>query len=385
MTNSSQRETSLDLLRGLVMVLMALDHARSFFMGMSAKPTDLSSTTTILFMTRWITHFCAPVFIFLAGTGAFYYGTKAGKTKLSRFLWTRGLWLILLEFTIIRFGWIPEPFYMFTAMQVIWVIGISMVALSVICRWPIQWIVAFAFALIAGHHLLDGITVKQMGEWGWLWAILHQKTVLSLPTGRKLFVIYPFIPWVGVMAAGYAFGSIMKDNHHHRTQRLWMLGLGLTALFLLLRWANIYGDPHPWTTQPQAGLTILAFLKCSKYPPSMLFLLMTLGPAICFLAWQTHRASTGPLARWLQLIGRVPLFYYIAHLYILRFTAIGIAYWQFGQKGIQPPPHGYAGSPHWDLTSAYIAWGLALLVLTPLCRWYDKHKSSKRYPLLRYL
>lgn len=258
----TKRIISIDMLRGLVMVLMPLDHVRDFFTNVRFSPTDLTQTNVPLFLTRWVTHLCAPTFIFLAGVGVYLYfaNRPQSKQELSRYLIIRGLWLVFLELTVVRMGWIFDPTYSFTGVQVLWAIGWSMVVLAALIRMPIPLIAAFGILLIGGHNLFDNIHAEQLGRWGWLWAVLHEPKMFT-PFPHKIFVIlYPLIPWIGVMATGYVFGSVFKLSKASRLRFLRSLGLGLIAGFVVLRALNIYGDPHPWTVQTNFTRTILSFI-----------------------------------------------------------------------------------------------------------------------------
>ena len=280
---TAARLPSIDILRGLVMVLMALDHTRDFFGNSGANPRDLADPA--LFLTRWITHFCAPTFIFLAGVSAWLYGSQ-GRTigQVSRFLLTRGLFLIAIEFTIVRFGWSFSPDLNHFAAQVILVIGASMVALAVLVHLPSGLLAAVALIMIAGHNLLDPIRASDFGSFAFLWNFLHEPGLLRIGPDRTLFVLYPLIPWIGVMAAGYALGPVFGSDHARRRRLLFGLGIAVTIGFVLLRATNLYGDPQVFKPQPDFLSTILAFINCEKYPPSLLYLMMTLGPALLLLA-----------------------------------------------------------------------------------------------------
>lgn len=385
----TKRNEAIDLLRGVAMVLMALDHARDFYCGFGSA-TDLETTTPALFMTRWVTHFCAPIFVFLAGTAAYLYGAKKTKNELSRFLFTRGLWLIALELTIVRFGWVPEPFYRFTLLQVIWAIGWAMVALSALSRLPLSWVLTIGVAIVAGHDAFAPIDAADLGSGGWLFSVLLEPGRYEPLAGRVVMVSYPILPWIGVMACGFAFGQWMREAPEERARRSLHLGLALTSGFVALRASGLYGDPTPWAVQPDPVFTVLSFLNCSKYPPSLLFLLMTLGPALMLLAW-LERAPLGTGARterWLLkpllVFGRVPLFYYVAHLYLLRFTAAGMSYWRYGLEAFTPPP-GPAASPQWPLWAGYLAWVAALVLLYPVSRWFAGVKRRRSDWWLSYL
>ena len=260
------RLNSIDLLRGLVMVLMVLDHTRDFFAAGSFNPRDVNEPA--LFLTRWITHFCAPVFVFLAGASAFLYGAR-GRTvgEVSRFLFTRGLMLVLLEVTIVRFAWTFSVFPDLVMLQVIWAIGVSMIAVAGLIHLPRWAIGAIGIGMITGHNLLDGIQAEQLGQLGWLWHVLHQPAFLHPTTDVAVFALYPLIPWVGVMAAGHALGPVMLLEPASRRRWLVGLGVGVTLGFVLLRAANVYGDPAPWARHDDLGATLLSFINNEKYPP----------------------------------------------------------------------------------------------------------------------
>ena len=274
------RHDAVDFLRGAVMVLMALDHARDFFAGFREGLTDPATTTPALFFTRWVTHFCAPVFVLLAGTGAFLSKSGGRSTaSLSRFLWTRGLWLVLLEMTVVRLGWLFDLTYAFSILQVIWAIGWSMVVLAALVYLPVAAIGALGVAMMLTHDLLDGVGAT----WGLLWDVLHQPAMLEWMPQHQVRIAYPLIPWVGVMAAGYAFGAMLTRPPDEKRRLLLRLGLSLITAFVVIRAVNHYGDPHPWSPQRSPLYTLLSFLNCEKYPPSLDYLLMTLGPALVVL------------------------------------------------------------------------------------------------------
>ena len=352
-TSVRPRLDSVDALRGLVMVLMALDHARDFFSkDLAFDPTDLDRTYPALFLTRWITHFCAPVFIFLAGTGAFLSTTR-GKSRgeLSWFLLTRGLWLVLLELTWVRsLGWLFNFDFHFAMGVVIWAIGWSMVALAGLVCLPPRWVATFGIVMIASHNLFDFVEPESWGSFAWLWKILHTGGIIVPAEGYRFAAGYPLIPWIGVMASGYGFGSLLLRESAERRKWLWGLGALLTALFILLRAINVYGDPGPWSSQRNALFTLFSFLNCHKYPPSLLYLLMTLGPALLTLAVLDRETP-----RWLKPVlffGRVPLFYYLLHLPLIHGLAVVASYLHYGQAtwwfanpnapGARPADYGYS-------------------------------------------
>jgi uncharacterized membrane protein len=388
-TARAVRLDSVDLLRGIVMVVMALDHTRDFFHSGAAlfDPTDLSKTTPALFFTRWITHFCAPVFVFLAGTGA-YLSLARGRSKrdLSRFLFTRGLWLVFLEVTFVRFALTFDATYRLgVALLVIWALGVSMIALAALVHLPPRAVAAFGLALVVGHNLLDRFTPDSFGALGWLWKVLHVQGPIQVSPGFSLFVGYPLVPWVGVMAAGYAFGRLLQLGEARRRKVLLRLGVGLTLAFVALRATNLYGDPSRWSVQPRGMIfTLCSFLNCAKYPPSLLFLLMTLGPAIALLP--LFERVRGAVARFFLVYGRVPMFYYLLHFYLLHTLAVVFAFARYGRQlftllNADAPPPGW-GYPLWVV---YLVWASAVLSLYYPCRYWAGLKRRKRSAWLSYL
>jgi uncharacterized membrane protein len=305
------RIVSIDVLRGLVMAVMALDHTRDFFGASGFNPRDVMEPA--LFLTRWVTHLCAPTFILLAGLSAFLYGRGRSAEELTRFLLIRGFWLILIDLTLIKLGWsFDVDFYRLTA-GVIFVIGASMLALAALI-WLPRWAIAgVALTMLGGHNLLDGVRAEELGEASWARHILHQPGMVPLGDGANLYVLYPLIPWMGVMAAGYLLGPAMQVEGEARQRALSRLGAAVTLGFIVLRATNLYGDPAPWTAQETWLSTLLSFLNCEKYPPSLLYLMMTLGPALMLLASFEH--TRGAFAGLLATFGQVPFFYYVVHIY----------------------------------------------------------------------
>jgi uncharacterized membrane protein len=379
------RIESIDLLRGVVMILMALDHTRDFFGNSSFNPTDPANTTVPLFFTRWITHFCAPTFCFLTGTGAFLASRRKSTGELSRFLFTRGLWLIFLELVVSRdFGWQFNFDYHVVLLIVLWSLGWSMIVLSVLVYLPKGWIVAIGVVMIATHNLFDNVPWRNA-----FWSILHVPGFLIAKPHFTLFVTYPLIPWVGVAAAGYGFGQVYNwPAARRRTFLLW-LGVALTAAFLVIRAINKYGDPVPWSTQRSAVFTVLSFLNTTKYPPSLLFLLMTLGPAMLFL-----RAIDAGSPRWLRpalFFGKVPMFYYLLHIPLIHLIAVAVcfarygqAHWMFESPDIQSFP--FSQPPGWgySLPVVYLVWIVVVVALYPLCRWFAGVRQRNKSVWLSY-
>ncbi len=381
----NKRIESIDLLRGLVMVIMALDHVRDYFHrdAFLFAPTDLDQTNGFLFFTRWITHFCAPVFVFLAGTSAFLAGERKGKKELSRFLISRGLWLILLELTVINFAWFFDTGFHNILLIVIWVIGLGMIVLSGLIWLPRRWILGFGLALVLGHNLLDGMTVPGQGVAAILWSVMHQFQLFQFGE-FTLFIGYPAIPWVGVMALGYAAGSLYSKAAHPENRRKWLLRIGLSATigFVLLRALDVYGDPSGWEVRANPLFTLLSYLNTSKYPPSLLYLLMTLGPALLFLRFAEKKNI--PLQKQLSVIGRVPLFYYVAHLYLIHAVAMLAAVltgypWQamvlpvWVNFATSLPGYGFG------LLSTWFIWLAVVVSLYPACVLWDKFKAQHKH------
>ena len=382
-----RRIDSVDVLRGIVMIVMALDHARDYFSNVRFDPLDLARTTPALFFTRWITHFCAPVFVFLAGTGARLSRSRGrSPAALARFLWTRGLWLVLVEVTLVSFGWSFDPGFHTIVLQVIWAIGWSMVFLALLVRLPAAAIGAIGAAIVLLHNLLDPVRPERFGAFAWLWNVLHVSswTPIAQPGGHAFMLVYPLVPWIGVMAAGYAFGEVYAWDAARRRRFLLRLGTGLTLFFVVLRWTNLYGDPRPWVPQKSALLTVMAFLNCEKYPPSLLYLLMTLGPSIALLAFLERRP--GPVGSRVVIYGRVPFFYYVLHIPLVHAMALGVYLARYGPAVFSygpanPPPDGFG----FGLPAVYAAWLLAVAILYFPCRWFADLKARRRDVWLSYV
>jgi uncharacterized membrane protein len=368
-----ERDASIDLLRGIVMILMVLDHARDFFSPTAFAPVDPDKTTVALFATRWITHFCAPVFVFLAGTSAWLHQRNRAldSRELSRFLAVRGLWLVALELLVVNPSW-NFSIGAFAFLQVIWAIGVAMLVLAVLVRGP-RWLpLAFGLLLVLGHDLLDPVAPATFGSLEWAWRVLHVQSFIELGPDAGIFIAYPLIPWVGVIALGYALGPWIAGDRR-RNAVLIGAGVAMLALFVALRLPNVYGDPVEWTSDPRGPLwTFLRVMNVSKYPPSLLYLLATLGPAAIALALlsRVRGAWSTPVATF----GRVPLFFYLLHLPLLHLGAVIWAHAAFGRGmgGADGPPPGYEPS----LARCYLAWIVALVALYPVCRWYDRYKRA---------
>lgn len=385
MAATSRRIDALDALRGIVMILMALDHVRDEFHrgAMSFSPTDLTKTTPVLFFTRWVTHFCMPTFMFTAGVGAFLWWHQRGRTRreLARFLLTRGIWFIFLELTYMQFCYnFNFSSQNMILLLVLWIFGLCMILMSALIWLPVRVLTALSLSVIALHNLLDRMPAPPV------WLFLHQPGVFQL-AGRTVLVSYPIIPWLAVMAAGFCFAPALLLGPKRSQNLTLCIGVASTLAFLLLRTMNVYGDPAPRT----AGL--LSFLNCTKYPASLEYLLMTLGPALIALAiLQTLTLSPrNPLV----VFGRVPLFYFLLHFFLIHASLLLMSWFRYGNAvfafifhpvptlggpaALFPPNFGYR------LRAVYLVWLLLLVLLYPLCRWFSQLKSKHNYWWLKYL
>lgn len=378
---TKNRIASLDLLKGLVMVIMALDHIRDYFHypAFLFDPADPDKSTLPLFFTRFITHFCAPAFCFLAGTSAFMVGKRKSKADLSGFLLKRGLWLVFIEMTLVNFGWYFDVYFRSPGLLVIWSLGISMIVLAALIHLPRKFILLFSLLLIAGHNLLD--TVHFNGNlW---WAIFHESAVFKLTDGVELTVLFPVIPWIAVMALGYYFGVFYDKSYDEEKRKKLFNRAGISAIaaFVILRFSNVYGDSVPYKDYGILSKDLISFFNPSKYPPSLDFLLMTLGGSFLFLA--NAEKLKGKVADFFSTFGRVPFFYYIIHIYLIHLAAMLFAQLSgFGWRLMiledwiteEQKLKGY-GFPLWVV---YAVWVGIILLLYPLCKWFDKYKQTHK-------
>ena len=374
---ASGRISAIDSLRGLVMILMTLDHTRDFFSAAHFNPTDLDKTWPALFLTRWVTHFCAPVFVFLAGTSAYLWQARRGPgASVSRFLLERGLLLLALTLTVEALSWNFRNDFRHIDGGVLWAIAWSMLALAGAVKLPLRWTVVLGVLMMVSHNAFDGIKPADLGGFGPLWSVLHTGDDVSLGNGWMINPYYPLIPWLGVMMVGYGFGALLMNDAWRASKRLFGMGLILIAAFVVLRYANCYGDPDPWQVRNDAVYTVLSFINCHKYPPSLLYLLMTLGPALAMLGLL---ANVNPTPRnVLQVFGRTPLFFYLLHLYVIHLLALALAAWNGG------PVSALAGGGIWSkelpatygygLPGVYGFWLLVVLLMYPCCRGLETLK-----------
>jgi len=378
---ASSRVASVDLIRGAAMVLMAIDHVR-VYSGLPA-----GGPTPGIFFTRWVTHFVAPAFIFLAGTSAFFYGRK--HNDLSRFLFVRGIWLVLLELTVIRVCWTFNfDFANYMLAGVIWVIGWCMILMSALVRLRPRTAGIIGVVIIALHNLVMMPLINRTEALGELWKILYIGFFQGPVAGTPLIVLYSIIPWIGVMAAGYWFGTVLTLEPARRNRICLRVGLGATALFVLLRGVNMYGDPQPWSASGRMP-ALLSFLNTTKYPASLSFLLMTLGPTIALVPVLDR--ARGRVAAWLTVFGRVPFFYYVLHIPLIHALALVVSKirtgsvdpWLFTNHpmGNPPAPEGYT----WSLALLYLVWAIAVVLLYFASRWYAGLKARRSDWWLKYL
>jgi uncharacterized membrane protein len=393
---SAPRIASVDVLRGLVMVIMALDHTRDYLTYLQFQPEDLTRSFPALFYTRWITHFCAPMFFFLAGTGSFLLRERSGSTgRVARFLWARGLWLIALEFTVIDYAWAFVPWHFG---GVIWSLGCAMIVLGALVWLPDSVVLSLGLFVIAAHDLTDGIKLQFLGSFAPAWSMLHRTGIVP---HTQFFVLFPVLPWAAVMAAGYGFGRVLRLPSEKRQRTILLLGTAATLLFILLRAFNIYGNPTAdiaksspgeWHAQASFAMTIVSFLNVEKYPASLQFLLMTIGPSLILLSY-FDRVRAGSVAERLLhpllIFGRVPLFFYTVHLYLIHGLAILLAVlfhqpvqWLLrGAFWMNRLPQGYGHG----LPMIYAIWLTAVALLYLPCSWFAALKQRRKSWWLSYL
>lgn len=390
---SRDRIYSIDVLRGLVMILMALDHVRDFFHqpAMTEDPLNVDTTFPLLYITRWITHFCAPVFVFLSGLSVCLMQERKTTKQISGFLLKRGLWLILVEITLVSFALSFNPMMNVMILQVIWAIGICFVCLSLLVFLPWQAILGLGVLIICSHNLLDYIEAEPGFQPELGWQLLHQTryTFFEYLPGHGFIVIYPFLPWLGIMLAGYGLGRIFRPDVGaiQRKRILVVAGISMIVVFVAVRLLNGYGDPGTWETHPHWAATLGDFMNVQKYPPSLLYTCATIGPALLLLAWMEGRKSAAMDVA--KVYGSVPFFYYILHFYIIHLLCVILFFASgYGADDIVSPqtfflfrPPGF-GYPLWG---AYLIWIGIVALLYPLCKRYAAYKRTHRHWWLSYL
>ena len=389
----TKRITSVDLLRGVIMIIMALDHTREFFhsAALTSNPLDLNTTTPILFFTRWITHFCAPVFVFLSGTSAFLQSARKSKKELSIFLITRGCWLIIAEVTIVTLIFSFDISFSAIALEVIWAIGISMVILGLIIWLPFEIILAIGLLIVLGHNALDFYERDQTTPFSAGYNLIHRVGFHSLWGKHQLLILYPFLPWSGVMMLGYCLGKVLRNNNQaYRKKFLIITGISVIALFIILRFINVYGDPFRWSTQGNGFYTFLSFINASKYPPSLFFICMTIGPALLLMAWWDNIQNR--FTRIVSVYGRVPFFYFLTHFFLIHLFS-AFAFFMRGHTFAEdaadlstPFIKFIKEGEGVQLRYVYLIWLAIVIILYPVCKWYDNYKTRhKQKKWLSYL
>lgn len=394
----NKRIYSIDLLRGIIMVIMALDHTRDFIHNDAFlhDPLDINTTSLGLYATRWVTHFCAPIFILLSGVSIYLQGFRKSKTDLSLFIFKRGIWLIFVEFIIMGFLWSFNLQFPIFFLQVIWAIGISMVCMSALIHLPYSLILIMGSLIVCLHNVLDHIESTHQG---FFWDILHNGhfAAHSINQNHTLVIVYPFLPWLGVMMLGYCLGKLYEQNTSDNFRRRYLLmnGIGAILFFIIIRWFNVYGDPNPWSFQQDSLHSVLSFFNVNKYPPSLLFLCITIGPGLIFLSIMdrinTFNTPTNKLIKVFNVYGSVPFFYYILHFYLIHLIA-GVLYFTRGHAWSEPdilpngPPFAFMVSGEgYSLPIVYLVWILVVISLFPLCKWFSDYRKRNSYWWLGYI
>lgn len=397
LSQNSGRIESIDVLRGIVMVIMVLDHVRDYIHidANIADPLNVATTTPVLYFTRWITHFCAPVFVFLSGVSIYLQSLRKTKKELSLFLLKRGAWLILVEFFIISLAWTFNPYYNIIPLQVIWAIGISMVILGLMIHLPFKIILVLGVLIVAGHNLLDIPEAAPGFKPGFWWDLLHSGrfTPYQFASQRYVLIVYPFLAWTGVMMLGYCTGKLFTPAYDagQRKRILQYMGISLLAIFVVLRYFNLYGNPSGWVNQKNGVLSFLSFLNVHKYPPSLLYLCVTIGVALLVLPFLERIKNA--FTRRIAVFGRTAFFYYIFHIYLVHAIA-AIAFFMRGEHTVQEAILSMQNLPFlfvipgegYSLGVVYLVWIAVILVLYPLCKWYDRYKRNHKEKIwLSYL
>ncbi len=385
---NQKRIESIDILRGIVMVIMALDHVRDYFhiQANLDNPLNLATTTPLLFFTRWITHFCAPVFVFLSGTSIYLQSLRKTKKELAAFLIKRGVWLIVVEFVLVSFAWSFNPNYNFIFFGVIWAIGISMVILGLLIRFPFNLILALGIIIVFGHNLLD-IPESAPGFKAPFWLdLLHSARFSVHPYAENhvILIVYPFLPWMGLMMLGYCTGIYFspKFTAEQRRKIVTRTGWGLILLFIVVRFINMYGDPVAWSTQRNGLFTFFSFINVHKYPPSLLYMCITIGPALLFLSFIERFKNK--FTNTMRTYGRVAFFYYVLHIYLVHllsaiaFLIRGHSLQEADNIGNFFPFYFLAPGEGYNLAVVYGVWAFVVIALYPLCKWYDNYKTRHK-------
>ncbi len=389
---AKQRIVSIDILRGIIMLVMALDHVRDFFhiTAMTDDPLNLQTTTPALFFTRWITHFCAPVFVFLSGTSALLASQKRNKRETGLFLIKRGIWLVIVELTVMTLALTFNPFYNIFILQVIWAIGWSMILLGLFSFINLQAIFLIGFVLTFGHNLLDFLALPKQGFSQIIVSLLFTSDDKFIPLNSSHFIfdLYAILPWTGIMFLGYCFGTVYKDGSMVlANKKILRLGIAVTLFFIVFRFLNLYGDPSHWSHQKNGFYTFLSFLNVTKYPPSLCYTCMTLGPAMIALSVLDNAQSRA--SHVFRMYGRIPFFYYVCHFYLIHLMLV-IAFFAsgYGVSDIVNPQAPFLFRPQhfgFSLPVIYLIWLFVIVVLYKPCQWFNNYRSTHQRWWLSYL
>ncbi|MEO6456141.1 MAG: heparan-alpha-glucosaminide N-acetyltransferase domain-containing protein, partial [Ginsengibacter sp.] len=382
---------SIDLLRGFIMIVMALDHTRDFFhtTAWTQDPLNLATTTPFLYFTRWITHLCAPNFVFLAGVSIYFQSLRKTKKELSSFLLKRGVWLVFVEILIVNPEFSFDYHFSFLALQVIWAIGVSMIILGLLIRLPYTAILIIGAIIILGHNMLDYYEAHLKEQPAWWYSMLHMPGIYKLTNDRSLLIFYPFLPWSGLMVMGYCFGKLfLKFDGNKRKKMLILLGCIVLLFFVVLRYTNTYGDPGKWSIQKNSLYTFLSFINLRKYPPSLLYMCATVGLALVFLAFTTN--ANNRLSRFITVYGRVPFLYYVLHFFLIHAVSAGLFFArghavQEGMHTGQEIPNFIIPGEGVSLGFVYLIWICIVLCLYPVCKWFSEYKRTHTNWWLSYL
>ena len=377
----NKRIASLDLLKGAIMIIMALDHVRDYFHydAFLFDPTDPTKTNIGLFFTRWITHYCAPTFSLLAGVSAYLIGIRKSKKELSSFLLKRGVWLIFIELTVVNFSWFFDIHFQTFGLFVIWSLGISMIFLAAIIHLKLKHILIFSLMVIFGHNALDSVQIGNKI----FWSIIHERNFIDLSNGVKLLAAYPILPWIGVMSFGYYIGSFYDRNFstEKRKKIFFIIGLSSIFMFFIVRLLNGYGNLNNWKSYEHGVQTVFSFLDPAKYPPSISYLLMTLGPVFFILSLAEN--LKGKIVNIISVFGKVPFFYYIIHIYIIHLLALITAWitgfgWENmivkGWVTLSPKLDGFG----FTLPYVYVIWISIVVFLYPFCNKFSNYKQNNK-------
>lgn len=387
------RISSIDIARGLIMIIMALDHTREYLYvdGLTGNPVDLTTTTPLLFFTRWITHFCAPGFLFLSGISIYLTSFRKSRGEISGHLIKRGFWFILLDAVLMTLIMTFNPAYNLVFLVVLWVFGWSMIIIGLLIRISFRAVLLAGLIIVLFHNLLDFLPAVKAGKENILTALLltTRGTLIPLNASHSILVTYAILPWAGIMMLGVGVGKLYESGFDPVKRRRWLFqaGFALTVLFVILRYANVYGDPSPWSAQKNTLFTVLSFLNTTKYPISLLFTCMTIGPLLMLLSWiESIRIN------WLKPVmvyGKTPLFYFVVHFFVIHLlTTIAFFATGHGVADISDPASPFLFRPAafgFSIGVTYLFWLAVILIMYFPCKWYAQYKSSHHYWWLSYL